>query len=106
MDDEPDETFVAVFQYRTGGEHGFFYATSRDLIRWSTPQLLLSVDLKADAAPGESYAGYPSIIDETSPDRNFGSVGNSASLLFVRFRPAGQNSVVRELVAIPLRIND
>lgn len=101
--DESDGTFVAVFQYRTRGGHGFYYATSRDLIRWSDPQLLLNVDLVADAAPRSPYAGYPSIIDDTSPDRNFGIVGSSASLVFVRFRPSGERSITRDLVAVPLR---
>ncbi|MEJ0011737.1 MAG: hypothetical protein WDM94_03735 [Bauldia sp.] len=106
---EKDRTFIAVFQYRTGTsgeEHGFYYATSPDLIRWSEPSLLLATDLQADAAPREGYAGYPSIIDETSPDRNFGTVGASASLVFVRFVPYGQKSVRRELVSVPIRIAD
>jgi hypothetical protein len=103
---EADQTFVAVFQYRTGGARGFYYATSRDLIRWSPPQALLNVDLAADAAPRGSYAGYPSIIDGASTDRNFGTIGASASLVFVRFLPYGARSMTRELVALPLRIGE
>ncbi|HVY19754.1 MAG TPA: hypothetical protein VHA70_06690 [Bauldia sp.] len=101
---EAGQTFIAVFQSRIRGQPGFYYATSRDLVRWSAPALLLAVDLKADAGPGESYAGYPSIIDDTSADRNFGTVGATASLVFVRVKPVGQRSVLRDLVALPLRI--
>jgi hypothetical protein len=104
------QTFVAVFQNRTdgssGSRHGFFYATSRDLIHWTSPRLLLDIDLRADAGPGDDYAAYPSIIDGQSADRNFGTVGASASLVFVRFIPSGHKSLVRELVAVPLRIDD
>lgn len=100
------QTFVAVFQYRTGTTLGFFYATSKDLITWSTPELLLRVDLQPDDARRASWAGYPSIIDDTSPDRNFGSMGETARLVFVRFLPKGQRSVTRQLVAIPIRIEE
>lgn len=106
---EAAQTFIAVFQDRkrdaAGGEvSGFFYSTSADLLTWSAPELLLALDLKADAAPGEPWAGYPSIIDPASADRNFGTVGKSADLIFVRFQPKGQRSVNRQLVTVPLRV--
>ncbi len=99
------QTFVAVFEYRSGNSLGFFYATSKDLITWSTPELLLAVDLQAGAHRA-SWAGYPSIIDDTSPDRNFGSMGETANLVFVRFLPKGQRSVTRQLVTVPIRVED
>jgi hypothetical protein len=100
------QTFVAVFQYRAGTQLGFFYATSKDLIAWSAPALLLAIDLQPDAARRNSWAGYPSIIDDTSQDRNFGAMGETARFVFVRFLPTGLRSVTRQLVAIPIRIVD
>lgn len=105
--DEDSGTFVAVFQYRTGDDHGFYYATSRDLVRWSPPAELLGIDLMRDAGPGEEWAGYPSIIDGSSSDRNFGTVGGTADLVFVRFMPVASTAkVLRRLVAVPIRIDD
>jgi hypothetical protein len=95
-----------VFQYRAGKQLGLFYATSKDLITWSAPVLLIAVDLQPDAARRNSWAGYPSIIDDTSQDRNFGAMGETAHLVFVRFLPKGLRSVTRQLVAIPIRIAD
>ena len=100
------QTFVAAFQYRMGKTLGFFYATSKDLITWSTPELLLAVDLQPDDPHRASWAGYPSIIDDTSRDRDFGSIGETASLVFVRFLPKGQRSVTRQLVTVPIRVED
>lgn len=100
------QAFIAVFQYRAEKQLGFFYATSKDLITWSAPALLLAVDLQPDAERTSSWAGYPSIIDDTSPDRNFGSMGETAHLVFVRFLPKGQRSVTRQLVTIPIRLVD
>lgn len=101
---EPTQTFVAVFQDRTRDAHGFFYATSADLVHWSEPRLLLQTDLAADATDRRAYVGYPSIIDGSSADRNFGTVGGSASLIFVRFLPKGLRSMTRQLVAVPIKL--
>ena len=102
---QASQTFIAVFQYRRGDWHGFGYATSADLMRWSVPRPLLQASLAADAGPREGYGGYPSIIDGNSGDRNFGTVGETARLVFVRFGPSGQRSFIRKLVSVPLRID-
>ena len=105
-----EKTFVAVFQHRRRNddgkvEAGFFTATSKDLVRWSAPRLLLAVPLRAGEADGDGFARYPSLIDETSPDRNFGTVGDRAALIYVRIHPRTEDAPARrELVAVPLRI--
>lgn len=101
---EPTRTFVAVFQYRRPDWHGFGYAISADLVHWSEPRPLLQTDLAADAAKGEPYAAYPSIIDGDSADRNFGTMGKTARLVFVKFWPSGQPSYVRKLVSLPILV--
>lgn len=105
-----EETFVAVFQHRRRGDDGtvqsgFFTATSKDLVTWSEPTLLLAVPLQAEEAGEAGYARYPSLIDETSEDRNFGTIGNRASLVFVRLHPHGDGGrPSRELVAVPVAV--
>jgi hypothetical protein len=103
-------TFAAVFQHRrrdAGGavEAGFFYATSPDLVAWSRPKLLLAVPLRADTGGKSDFAAYPSLIDDTSPDRNFSTVGRSADLVYVRIAPHGDGGrPSRALVAVPLAV--
>lgn len=104
-------TFIAVFQMRprgpTGGEDGFYTATSKDMVTWSPPRLLLAQPLRDGLDDHGTFAGYPTLIDDKSPDRDFGTVGPQADLVFVRFMelgaggPKGRN---RQLVAVPLRI--
>jgi hypothetical protein len=100
-------SFLAVLQYRTGNDHGFYVTTSDDLVTWTKPAELLAIDLMADAAPGAPWAGYPSLIDPDSSDRNFGTTDDTADLVFVRFEPvAGTKKVLRRLVATPIRLDD
>ena len=104
-----EQTFVAIFQYRTKrapfAGHGFYYATSNDLVEWSRPKLLLQIDLRNDASPGESWAAYPSIIDSTSTDRNFSSIETSADLVFVRIlTDPTTKRITRRLVAVRLAV--
>jgi hypothetical protein len=101
---EASETFIAVFQKRTKAASGFFYATSRDLIAWSEPLLLIDLDLRSDTGGVRPWVAYPSLIDETSADRNFGTIGESAALLYVRVLPRPGRATVRQVVALPLRV--
>jgi hypothetical protein len=102
-------TFIAVFQYREGkapaAARGFYTATSRDLFEWSRPQPLLSADLQPDATPGKPWVAYPSIIDDKSSDRDFGTIGTTADLLFVRIvSDAKTGRTLRSLIALPIRV--
>jgi hypothetical protein len=103
-------TFIAVFQYRSGSDHGFAVATSTDLLTWSEPAMLWQADLAADvdADPhiGDSWVSYPAIIDSGSSDRNFATIGDTASLVFVRFVVSAvtPTRVTRHLATIAIRV--
>ncbi|MEP9375622.1 hypothetical protein ABLE91_02815 [Aquabacter sp. CN5-332] len=107
---EASGEFVAVFQMRgrKGAPDGFYTVTSKDLISWSEPSLLAAVPLRGGREDEGEYSGYPSLIDDQSPDRNFGTVGTRADLVFVRFETDASGKRpkrVRELVALPLRVS-
>lgn len=89
----PSGRFVATMKGRRTGEDGVertgvFYATSRDLLEWEGPALLLEASINDACAPAEPIA-YPALIDPESPDRNFGTIGDTALLTYVRMRPDG-----------------
>jgi hypothetical protein len=67
------------------GPAGFYIQASRDLIRWSKPRLLVSVeDLRASDGPGKWTYEYASLLDPASTDRNFGDVSDNPYLYYVR----------------------
>lgn len=117
--DENSNRFIAIYQHRirqssknnTGKDDiaGFFYSTSTDLTRWSDPKLLYQQPLQPDAGPGESFSAYPSIIDDDSTDRLFGTVDDQASLIFVRLVPKPFKDrwrVPRQLIRVPISIRE
>ena len=111
---EATNSFITVYQHRIRkkGEPdsaGFFYSSSTDLKNWSEPKLLYRQPLRRDAAEGESFSAYPSIIDEDSTDRLFGTVDDEASLVFVRLVPKpykGRWRVPRQLIRVPISIKE
>ncbi|WP_417845019.1 hypothetical protein [Thalassospira sp.] len=110
---EASNTFIAVYKHRRKhkdgtSEHGIYYSTSKDMIKWSMPKMLLAADLKPDAGPGDAFVAYPSIIDEDSKDRIFGTVDAQASLLYVKLVPVQRNgkwAMTRKLMRQPIRFN-
>ncbi len=104
----PSGVYVAVLQHRRRSpsgelEHGFFYSLSTDLKTWSQPELLLPIALRTDAGPTDSWASYPSLIDDDSPDLNFSTMDDTAYLVFVRFEPESKGWA-RQLVAVPIAL--
>ena len=101
-----DGVFIASMQDGERGG-GVFYATSRDLLHWSDPALLMPATglgtwTCADPAP----AAYPSLLDPGSGDRNFETVGATATLFMTRFVVKDcRTSMDRELVRWPVRIS-
>lgn len=85
---------------------GFYYVSSRDLIRWSKPKLLLKRPLMFMFTCGEKEVfAYPSLLDETSPSRNFDTVSNNAFLYVTRFNMSGcRLPMNRDLIRMPVRI--
>lgn len=112
--DEATNSFITVYLHRIRkkGEPdiaGFFYSTSKDLTNWSEPKLLYQQPLQPDAQEGESFSAYPSIIDEDSTDRLFGTVDDNASLVFVRLVPKPYKDkwrVPRQLIRVPISIKE
>ncbi|KQT82826.1 hypothetical protein [Aurantimonas sp. Leaf443] len=108
---EPSGITVALMKGRRTGTDGVertgvFYATSRDLISWEGPALLLEAPIAGDCEPQEPIA-YPALVDPKSADRNFGTAGDTPLLTFVRIRPDGcaltpdRDVVMRETRIVP-----
>ena len=90
---EKTGTFIATMKGRRtdpdGSERtGIYVATSPDLVRWAGPELLLEAPIFGACEPAEPIA-YPALIDPDSPDRNFGTLGRTALLTYVRAKPDG-----------------
>jgi hypothetical protein len=71
---------------------GFYYSFSDDLIHWSDRQLLVETPTCVPGVPGGFQGAYPSVIDPSSTDRNFQSVGRTADLYFSRGNRPNPNS--------------
>jgi hypothetical protein len=86
----------------------FQTSTSTDLIHWSAPVSFLRFDSRGGCDRLLEDVAYPSVIDGTSKDRNFGTVGRSGYVYFTRFnRPNGCGATMnRDLVRIPLTISE
>ncbi len=86
----------------------FQASTSKDLIHWSVPVSFLQFDSKGGCDRLLENVAYPSMIDGTSKDRNFGTVGRLGYVYFTRFnRPDGCGATMnRDLVRIPVTISE
>lgn len=101
----PSGLFIALMM-NSAHDGGVFYATSPNLIDWSSAVRVMN-GLGAgsyhcgDAAP----VAYPSLIDPDSADRNFMTIGQSPQLFLTRFNVTGCNvSMDRDLIRIPVTI--
>lgn len=98
--------FMAMMQ-DTSRAGGVYYATSADLVTWSQPARLMD-----SVGPGGWVCGdpppiaYPSVLDPSSADRNFETVGSGARLFVTRFNVAGcRIGMDRELVSYPVAVD-
>ena len=90
---------------------GFYFATSRDLLHWSEPRLLLpGPTLYDDACKARGpLITYPVILDLAAPGRNFDRSGEKAELWYDMLATegcdvTGRRSLVRRAVTIaPVR---
>ncbi len=88
------------------GAPGAYSSASTDLIHWGRPKLIISDEsLSALGTPGKWQYEYSSILDPTSPDRNFTTISASPYLYYVRLASGG-SSYVRTLFRIRLQAND
>ena len=84
---------------------GIYWTTSADLLSWTEPALLWEAPLlwRRDCGAPAVY-GYPSLLDENSPSRNFETVGTNFWLYLVRM-PLKDGCAVgpeRDLIRMPV----
>ncbi|GJE59435.1 hypothetical protein [Methylobacterium trifolii] len=102
--------FIAVFMAKAGGafpQSGFYWSTSRDLLVWDRPRLLLAGPTLYDdpcAAP-QGLIAYPSLLDPAALGRNFDDAGDAAILTYATLRTEGCSITSdRDLVRRPVAI--
>ncbi|MHB2210508.1 hypothetical protein [Methylobacterium sp. CM6257] len=86
--------WIAVFMAHAGDgfdRSGFYWTTSRDLITWDKPRLLLEgATLYDDPCMARApLIAYPSLLDPDAQGRNFDDVGDGAILTYARLRTEG-----------------
>ena len=106
----PSGAWLAVFQASADGERfpepGFYTTSSRDLLVWDKPRLLLAGKTLYDDPCGAGVLlAYPSLIDRDAKGRNFDDVGDEADLYFTRLKVEGcritsDRDLLRRRVAI------
>lgn len=82
-------TWIAVFQSAAGADtpvDGFYTSTSRNLIDWTPPRLLLAGHtLYSDLCrAGAAIIAYPSLIDPKAKNRNFDDTGDAPDLVWAQ----------------------
>ena len=101
--------WIAVFQASKGGpfpEPGFYATSSRDLLTWDVPRLVLpGKTLYDDPCGAGSLIAYPSLIDREARGRNFDDVGDRAELTYATLKVEGcaitsERDLVRRTVAL------
>jgi hypothetical protein len=97
--------WIAVFQASADRdlfpEAGFYTTSSRDLLAWDKPRLLLAGRTLYDdpCTSGGRLIAYPSLIDPAAAGRNFDDIGDSADLYFSDLKVEGCNvTAARDLV--------
>lgn len=107
--------FIAVWEApRVEGRYptsGLYYATSRDLIRWSQPALLAATPMTyqpcgANEANRDGWiTSYPAVLDPDATGRNFDDTGDNPFLFYARIKnvgcaPAGERILMRQRIDI------
>lgn len=86
--------FIAVFMAKAGGAYeksGFYWTTSRDLLAWDRPRLLVEGQTLYDdpCTAGGRLIAYPSLLDPAARGRNFDDAGDTALLTYASLRVEG-----------------
>ena len=85
------------------GHPGLYLTASRDLIHWSKPSLVASTyDLQQEDHGSGIYI-YFSLIDPSSTDRNFSTIGDSTYVYYVRIE-SKHSPYVRTLIRRKINI--
>jgi hypothetical protein len=91
----PTGAWIAVFQAAASQElfpeAGFYTTSSRDLVTWDKPRLLLAGKTLYDdpCGSGGRLISYPSLLDPEAEGRNFDDIGANADLYYVTLRVEG-----------------
>jgi hypothetical protein len=104
--------FIAIFgdkRQQADGRtvEGIFTSTSKDLLTWSEPSLVVETQLLWDLACGDQDAFfYPSLIDPAANTLSFEDFGETGFLYMARYQNFRNCKVTwdRDLVRIPVRI--
>ena len=86
---------------------GIFTATSRDLLTWSEPSLVMEAELLWDLGCGEREVFfYPSLIDPAARTPSFEDFGDTGFLYLARYQNFKNCKVTwdRDLVRVPVRL--
>lgn len=85
---------------------GFYYAESRDLIKWEDVKRIASFPTRPRVDDSDHVVMYPSLIDPLSKSTNFDTIdGDSAYLFFTLYHlKNGQGSMNRDLDYLPVSI--
>jgi hypothetical protein len=68
------------------GAKGLYLSTSTDLVNWTKPTLVATLDQFLDQEPTGSWSyAYFSLIDPAAPDLSFSIIGDHPDLYYVRF---------------------
>ena len=106
---QASRTWIALFQAKAAGAmplDGFYYATSRDLLHWGLPRILLAGrTLYNDLCrSGPTIINYPAMLDPASTSRNYDEVGDEPDLFFTTMDVAscrtGRRLLIRKRLAI------
>ena len=86
--------WIAVFMAKAAEafpQSGFYWTSSRDLLTWDTPRLLLAGATLYDdpCQAGGGLIAYPSILDGNAGGRNFDDVGDTALLTYASLKTEG-----------------
>ncbi|GJE28003.1 DUF4185 domain-containing protein [Methylobacterium organophilum] len=102
--------WIAVFMAKAGGlfpQSGFYWTSSRDLLTWDAPRLLLAGPTLYDdpCGAGGGLIAYPALLDPQAEGRNFDDVGDTALLTYATLRVEGcAITSDRDLVKRPVAI--
>ena len=83
---------------------GVFFATSKNLLKWSPRKRLLEVRIGFKAPECAAVYKYPTIIDHDAPGSNFDTVGSKAYVYLVKVLFQSCKAVERQLVRVPVAI--
>ena len=88
---------------QSGGNYGFYYSLSDDLINWTSRKLIVLGNLLwSPVAPGDIIA-YPSLIDPDDTSGNYSISDQSAYLYYTRWNKPGEDAVLdRDLVRVSI----